>query len=283
MSQMNKIRYIFAILILNLVTSNLLTMNKHDLEYIDVNKDCILYTLPYDILFKIFNKLLGKISKIDDIYEFCKKFDDKKLPNILKSLRLTCKLFNVSVQQHTKIFDNKLTILKEIFTKEYRSLSKEELDCQLLSILDAHYPIPIDIEKCIKLIILGANINIKDKYGSTTLIQAIHHGHTDIVRLLLLCNTGKGIIDLNIQADHGLTALIEACCRGKIEIVRLLLLCNTAKEPINLYIKYKVECVSPYGDIINDGYRDAFDVAKYYGRSDILSLLRRYSKTKNID
>ncbi len=109
---MNKIRYIFAVLILSLVTNNLFTMNKYDLEHIDMNKDCILYDLPYDILFKIFNKLLGKTSNIKDIYEFCKKFDDKKLPNILKSLRLTCKLFNVLVYQHTKRFDNKLTILK---------------------------------------------------------------------------------------------------------------------------------------------------------------------------
>jgi len=62
------------------------------------------------------------------------------------------------------------------------------------------------------------DVNAKDKYGSTALIDASFKGQKDIVELLIL----EGA-DLNARDRQGDTALMNAALKGHIEIVELLI------------------------------------------------------------
>lgn len=58
------------------------------------------------------------------------------------------------------------------------------------------------------------------QHGQTTLMLAVSHGKTEIVKLLLECGA-----DLNIQDEDGSTALMCAAEHGLQEIVNILLSC----------------------------------------------------------
>jgi ankyrin repeat protein len=62
------------------------------------------------------------------------------------------------------------------------------------------------------------DVDAKDKYGLTALIDASLHGQKEIVELLIL----EGA-DLNARDNQGDTALMHAALRGHAEIVELLL------------------------------------------------------------
>ena len=64
----------------------------------------------------------------------------------------------------------------------------------------------------------GANIEATDPGGSTPLIQAAFHGHTDVVQLLLARNA-----NVNAATKVGLTALMVAAHNGKADVVPLIL------------------------------------------------------------
>lgn len=46
-----------------------------------------------------------------------------------------------------------------------------------------------DLKVLDKLLNLGANVHVKDKYGNTPLMDAIHCEHSDAVKLLLKCGS----------------------------------------------------------------------------------------------
>ena len=62
------------------------------------------------------------------------------------------------------------------------------------------------------------DVNAKDKYGVTALIDASLKGQKEIVELLIL----EGA-DLNARDNQGDTALMNAALKGRIEIVELLI------------------------------------------------------------
>ncbi len=63
-----------------------------------------------------------------------------------------------------------------------------------------------------------ADVNAKDEYGVTALIDASFKGQKDLVELLIL----EGA-DLNARDNQGNTALMNAALKGHIEIVDLLI------------------------------------------------------------
>ena len=63
----------------------------------------------------------------------------------------------------------------------------------------------------------GAEVNARDEYGQTGLMNAARDGRTAVARLLV----GRGA-DLDVAAKYGLTALMLAVLRSHIEIVRIL-------------------------------------------------------------
>ena len=62
------------------------------------------------------------------------------------------------------------------------------------------------------------NVNVKDRFGRTALIQSCYNNHEEAVGLLLGENA-----DANVQNNDGWTALMYASQFGYIEIVQLLL------------------------------------------------------------
>ncbi len=96
----------------------------------------------------------------------------------------------------------------------------------------------------------GADINVKDKYGDTLLIQAVSAGHTDVVKFLL----DKGAGDIN-------AALMKAVVSGDTNVVELLL---ARKADINT--------------LDTDG-STALGIAQRMGNAAIAQLLRQAGAT----
>jgi len=64
----------------------------------------------------------------------------------------------------------------------------------------------------------GMNVDIKNEYGMTALIEACQNGHEELVPVLL-----DRQANVDIQSSHGYTALMWASRYGRKEIVQLLL------------------------------------------------------------
>ena len=61
------------------------------------------------------------------------------------------------------------------------------------------------------------NIDAKNKYGRTVLMEAASNGRTDIVKSLI-----KAGADVNATTNYGNTALMEAARGGYTEIIEIL-------------------------------------------------------------
>jgi ankyrin repeat protein len=73
-----------------------------------------------------------------------------------------------------------------------------------------------DIAEISNLLEEGADVNVKDKYGATTLMMASTKGLTEIVKLLM--DAGGNV---NTSTPNGFTPLIVASQYGYTEIVKL--------------------------------------------------------------
>ncbi len=141
---------------------------------------------------------------------------------------------------------------------KYEKLSKQELNQKLLNILNKSNLDKNHLRKCIILIGFGANINMQNKHGVTTLMMVSMKGYLELARDLL-DYTDKEQINLNIQDEKGYTALMEAAFYGNLEIVRLLLECK------NIDLKLENKC----------GHT-ALDLANFNQKWDIKDLLNKY-------
>lgn len=72
----------------------------------------------------------------------------------------------------------------------------------------------------------GGDVNARDRYGQTALMLAAHHGHHEIVELLIAANA-----ELDHTAKYHLSALMLAVVAGHVEIARIL-----AKAGADLHI-----------------------------------------------
>jgi ankyrin repeat protein len=71
------------------------------------------------------------------------------------------------------------------------------------------------------LVAAGADVNARDKRGSTALYRASECGHTAVVTALLACPG----VNVNLADVGGWTPLIEASCYGHTAVVAALLAC----------------------------------------------------------
>ena len=159
---------------------------------------------------------------------------------------------NVDIQDkegHTAFYyaRDKPAILKILYAKRYKNIydsmsptNKNIRDTKakiiqtkfkqkhidMLFIKEGSKRIPI-ISKLQILLDKGANVNTKNKYGTTALIWACMRGHIHIVSYLLGVNANT-----NIQSKSGMTALMWASMKGHENIVKLLL---NAKVKVNTY------------------------------------------------
>ncbi len=74
-----------------------------------------------------------------------------------------------------------------------------------------------DTARVVELIDRGADVNTKDNFGYTPLIQAAWRGHTDIATLLI-----EGGADVNAKGSDGHTPLLWATVNGHTDIIKLL-------------------------------------------------------------
>jgi ankyrin repeat protein len=75
-----------------------------------------------------------------------------------------------------------------------------------------------NLEKVRLLLEHGADINSKDEYGQTALMNAAHGGQLELVRLLI----EKGA-DLNTRAKYNLTALMLSLIARHPDVARVLI------------------------------------------------------------
>ena len=110
-----------------------------------------------------------------------------------------------------------LIYLEGTIQDRYKDLSKEELNKRLTDLLNLKGN-RMDLDESVRLIIAGADIDVKSENGWTTLIAAAQRGRTEVIGLLV----DKGA-NINAQDNDGWSALIWATEVGRNEAVRVLI------------------------------------------------------------
>lgn len=219
------------------------------------NKSQGLKDLPVELRHQIIVlNIKDNINQWNDIFNF----DRNYLKAELDRLRLISGEFIVFRNEELKDLIKELKykrfgFLQEVIKRQYEGLSKEELNQRLTDLLN-NYRSKEDLEEAFRLIIAGANFDIKVHHGQrTALMLAVRDGHIAIVRLLI----DKGA-DVNIKEDiDGFTALISAIYHGHCQtgIVKLLI-----KSGAHLDIKAR-------------NGRTALMIATILGYTDVVKLL----------
>ena len=114
-----------------------------------------------------------------------------------------------------------------------------------------------NLEKVRFLLEHGTNINAKDKYGQTALMNAAHRGQVELVRLLI--DNGA---DLNTTAKYNLSALMLSIIAGHPDVARLLI---EAGADVNLRS--------------NRNFYSALRLAENAGYSEVVVLLKQKGAT----
>ena len=112
-----------------------------------------------------------------------------------------------------------------------------------------------DVARVDALLEAGADIDARDQYGQTALMNAARRGDAPLVRLL----TGRGAT-LDHTAKFGLTALMLAVINNHTEVVRLLVAAGADTTIAGTHPGFA---------------RAPADYARAAGRDDIAALLRR--------
>lgn len=142
-----------------------------------------------------------------------------------------------------------------------------------------------DLEGCKHLIDKGVNVNSRNKYGVTALIQASRRNLVEIVKMLLLCLN----INVNGGDNDNWTPLMYASINNHYVIVKLLLACHGIRHTKNkfnctalMYASYKgylkivkLLLTRFWGDINvkSKSGRTALEMAVHQSRVEILKLL----------
>ena len=119
-----------------------------------------------------------------------------------------------------------------------------------------------NIEKVRLLLDSGININAKDKYCQTALMNAARAGHVELVRLLV----EKGA-DLNVTAKYNLSATMLAVLCNRANVVQVL-----AQAGADLSIQGSNKVLSLCG-------KTARQLAEEAGYSEIVAALKEAGAT----
>lgn len=235
-------RFIFIFLLLSNFNNKIISMESNCFtnDNLKSSQDKLtLSNVPEEIRCHIIDQLVD-INKLNDILKKIRCSNNifdlyflnltqfkKELIENLKTLRLTSHQLKNSAQYCI----NKLNHLKDIFKKkeqefiteikkEYFNYSENQLNNELINILDPTFIIiRNDLERAVRLIIAGANINLQGQ-NFTTLMIAAFKGYKDIVKFLLKNKD----IDVNLKNKYDCyNALMFASFKGHKNIVKLLL------------------------------------------------------------
>ena len=130
--------------------------------------------------------------------------------------------------------------------------NNERLNEQLFNVIaDEKVSDEARLKKVKYLVRLGADVNAKDNWGETVLIDAVNLGHIEVVKCLV-----EHGADLEAKDEwYGETALMKAAASGKLDVVKCLAECGA-----DLEVKDKD------GDM-------ALDHARMWGKADCLKFL----------
>ena len=141
----------------------------------------------------------------------------------------------------------------------------------------------------------GANVNAKNKYGNTALINACYNGNLDMVHTSL----NSDDIDVNIKNNNGDTALTFASHKGHLDVVRALLNRDGIDVNImNIYGNTALICASGRGhldvvrallnhnginvNIQNENGDSALDLAREQTNDDIVRFLETHMEEQTL-
>ncbi|CDK31054.1 ankyrin repeat domain-containing protein [Candidatus Babela massiliensis] len=206
---MHKIKSLYLISILYF--NNVIAMDQ-SIAIQEIEQDAYILSMPNELIVTILANVVKEYMKDwQDIFNFDKENFKKAIENI----RLTCQAFNncfsdeylieiikILKQERFKYLFNST---KAQFKSDDSNLSLEELDTKLINILKQCKISEEDKKEVIRLLLLGANIDVQDKDGNTALIIAAKKPNSDIIRILIASGA-----NVNAQNKDANTALMEA-------------------------------------------------------------------------
>ncbi len=218
---MNKVKY-YIMMLLMIFINSMVSMKKMKINS-EHKADISLLDLPTEIIRKIIEeeKYRKVILTWNDIFNE-PKFDISQFQGLVESSKELSNIFIELKEFKQKKFNE----LKEQIKEQYKELSIECLNNDLIKLLNVKTISKKDLKQAAKLILAGANVNATDRYGNTAMMKASFRGYKDIVELLIKINA-----EVNIKNYFGCTALTWAAEKGYRDIVRILI---QAKSNINV-------------------------------------------------
>ncbi|CDK31063.1 ankyrin repeat domain-containing protein [Candidatus Babela massiliensis] len=228
-----------------------------DIEQVEIFN---ILSLPQELILLIVEQILkDSIANWDDIFNF----NREELVQEIRNISLTCLKFNDLVNDEylknkvIKLKEKRFSYLKDriVFT-DYSNLSKYNLNVCLKEILDIINPSKADLEEAIKIILMGANVNLVGYWGSTSLVIASEKGYFNIVELLIYLGA-----DINARNSFSnKPALLYASENGYKSIMYSLIKKGAILEH-NDIVKFGYE-VFPY-DVFESDHNDITQILIY--------------------
>ncbi len=209
---------LFNLLFITILTDNIISMQT---ELSDSAIDnCYILDLPEEMLLKIIKTVIKSgINNWNNIFRFAdvKKEINKEINNIvLLCSRFYC--YKPDIIKLIKVMTSKrfLNLQRRIKLK-YKDLSTSDLNNKLYQILNIQESKKF-LKEITKLVLAGADPNIKSSHGYTALMFTVLSNHEDIVSILLKLGA-----DINMQSNCLSTALILAVRCEHVNMVKLLI------------------------------------------------------------
>ncbi len=246
---MSKITKFMGLILSCFISFNIICMESLESGILTIDKELLISTFIQE----------GVRRSWNNIFDFYNTNNDKEFDKFICILRGTCKEFNelfkdlyddpynieLIEKYKEEQFQALFNLLKNESEKEYKSacddeLNKKSLTVELEGILKSYLLTKDELIKGIKLIMVGADVNLKSPiYKDTLLFKCCEHNdNTSLVRILILLGT-----DVNLSRSAGITALMRASQNGAIDIVKLLInaradvnACNMASKDALMYV-----------------------------------------------
>ncbi len=229
---MNILKYLMMALSI-ISIGNLISMEKVNIEkYFDYEEqESPLLKFPLELLICIIKpiielKTIEEINNWNDIFQESNQIKinldnikeiSKKLYNSVNGTLTSKTLKNIIIN----LKQDRFNYLKEQIKKQYKGISTEDLNEALIDILNKWEASEEDLKGAVRLIIAGADVNVKDNYGNTALSYASMKSHEEIVEILINAKA-----DLNVTNKYGYTALMFASRNSHKDIVKILIEAN---------------------------------------------------------
>lgn len=222
---MSKIIKFISLILSCFASFNIICMESLESGILTIDKELLISTFIQE----------GVRRSWSNIFDFYNEKNDKEFDRFICMLRRTCKNFNevfknlyddpynieLIEKYKEEQFQALFNLLKNESEKEHKSacddeLNEKSLTVQLEGILKSYLLAKEDLIKCIKLIMAGADVNIKSPiYKDTLLFRCCgHRDNTSLVKILILLGA-----HVNLSRSAGVTALMRASQNGAVVLL----------------------------------------------------------------